>query len=151
MATTGAANAFVLNITELQNTVTTASGLTPFDTLSAKIGQIEQMVIVDEKRIAVDTISAFTSGGTIQVVDPINIGPTGGLTVAGGSISGGGTGIGPTGPTGPTAPTGPTGALAPYTVGASGNWVPPVPTNIITALSRMEALLVSLNANNPIP
>jgi len=151
MATTGAANAFVLNITELQNTVTTASGLTPFDTLSAQIGQIEQMVIVDEKRIAVDTISAFTSGATIQVVDPINIGPTGGLTVAGSSDSGGGTGIGPTGPTGPSGPSGPTGALAPYTVGVSGNWVPPVPTNIISALSRMEALLVSLNANNPIP
>jgi hypothetical protein len=153
MATTGAANAFVLNITELQNTVTTASGLTPYDTLSAQIGQIEQMVIVDEKRIAVDTISAYTNGATIQVVDPINIGPTGGLTVAGASISEG-TGIGPTGPMGPTgpiAPTGPTGPLAPYTVGASGNWVPPVPTNIITALSRMEALLVSLNGNNPIP
>jgi hypothetical protein len=139
MATTGAANTFVLNITELQNTVTTASGLTPFDTLNVKIGQIEQMVIVDEKRIAVDTISAFTSGGTIQVVDPINIGPTGGLTVAGGSISAG------------TGPTGPTGPLPPYTVAASVNWVPPIPTTVTAALNRMETLLVSLNSNNPIP
>jgi len=46
MATTGGGNAFVLNITELTNTVTTASGLTPYDVLDAKIGQIEQMVVV---------------------------------------------------------------------------------------------------------
>jgi hypothetical protein len=139
MATTGAANTFVLNITELQNTVTTASGLTPFDTLNAKIGQIEELVIVDEKRIAVDTISAFTSGGTIQVVDPINIGPTGGLSVGGTTTS---SGIGPTGPTGPTSS---------YTVGATGNWESPVPTTIQDALHRMETLLVALNGGNPIP
>jgi hypothetical protein len=143
MATTGAANSFVLNITELQNTVTTASGLTPFDTLNAKIGQIEQMVFVDEKRIAVDSISAYTVGGTIQVLDPINIGPTGGLSVGGQTISTS-TGTSSTGPTGPTGPN-------TYVVNATGNWESPAPTNVQDALHRMETLLVSLNGGNPIP
>jgi len=104
MATTGGANSFVLNITELTNVVTTASGLTPFSVLSNQIGQIQEMVIYDEKRIAVNTISSYNSI-PIQVVDPINIGPTGGLTIGGDIVyaGGGSGGIGPTGPTGPAS------------------------------------------------
>jgi hypothetical protein len=137
MATTGAANQFVVNIIELQNTVTTASGLTPFDTLNTKIGQIEQMVNVDEKRIFANTLSSYNQG-LITVTDPINIGPTGGLSVGGITLSGGSTG--PTGPAGP----GNYSAVA-------ADWAGTAPTTISSAIDRMASLLVSLNGGNPIP
>lgn len=137
MATTGAANQFVVNIIELQNTVTTASGLSPFDTLNTKIGQIEQMVNVDEKRIFANTLSSYNQG-LITVTDPINIGPTGGLSIGGVTLSGGSTG--PTGPVGP----GNYSAVA-------ADWAGTAPTTISSALDRMASLLVSLNGGNPIP
>jgi hypothetical protein len=130
MATTGAANAFVLNITELQNTTTTASGLTPFDTLSAQIGQIQQMIIFDEKRIAVNTISAFNTT-PIQVTDTLNITTKDGLTVDGGIVSG------PTGPTGPAGPS--------YTPSTMSYWAGAAPATTQAAIERMAALLYTLN------
>ena len=102
MATTGGSN-FVLNIVELQNTVTSASGLTPISVLQTAVGQIQEMVIFGEKRIAVNTISRYNEI-PIQVVDPINIGPTGGFSIGGTVIYGGGS-LGPTGQTGPTGTT----------------------------------------------
>jgi hypothetical protein len=140
MATTGAANQFVVNIIELQNTVTTASGLTPFDTLNTKIGQIEQMVNVDQKQIFANTLSSYNQG-LITVTDPINIGPTGGLSIGGVVISSGATGsVGPTGPAGPGN----------YTANPA-NWVGTGPTTLSSAIDRMASLLVSLNGGNPIP
>jgi hypothetical protein len=105
MATTGGGT-FVLNIVELQNTITAASGLSPLATLQNTVSQIQEMVIYDEKRIAVNTISKFNQI-PIQVVDPINIGPTGGLTVGGSTVSSGASGTGPTGAIGPTGSTPP--------------------------------------------
>jgi len=140
MATTGAANNFVLNITELQNTVTTATGLSPFDTLSEQIGQIQQMVIFDEKRIAVNTISAYNTT-PIQVTDAINIGPTGGLSVGGATVNTG------TGINGPTGPTGPATTYTPV----SSKWVIPAPTNVTDAINRIASLVYTLNGNQPIP
>jgi hypothetical protein len=137
MATTGAANQFVVNIIELQNTVTTASGLTPYDTLNTKIGQIEQMVNVDEKRIFTNTLSSYNQG-LITVTDPINIGPTGGLSIGGVTVS--------SGSTGPTGPAGPGNYSA-----VAADWVGTAPTTVSSALDRMASLLVSLNGGNPIP
>jgi len=137
MATTGAANQFVVNIIELQNTVTTASGLSPFDTLNTKIGQIEQMVNVDQKQIFANTLSSYNQG-LITVTDPINIGPTGGLSVGGITLSGGSTG--------PTGPAGPGNYSA-----VSANWAGTAPTTVSSAIDRMASLLVSLNGGNPIP
>ena len=137
MATTGAANQFVVNIIELQNTVTTASGLTPFDTLNTKIGQIEQMVNVDEKRIFANTLSSYNQG-LITVTDPINIGPTGGLSIGGVTVS--------SGSTGPTGPVGPGNYSA-----VAADWAGTAPTTVSSALDRMASLLVSLNGGNPIP
>lgn len=137
MATTGAANQFVLNIIELQNTVTTASGLTPFDTLNTKIGQIEQMVNVDEKRIFANTLSSYNQG-LITVTDPINIGPTGGLSIGGVTVS--------SSSTGPTGPAGPGNYSA-----VAADWAGTAPTTVSSALDRMASLLVSLNGGNPIP
>ena len=137
MATTGAANQFVLNIIELQNTVTTASGLSPYDTLNTKIGQIEQMVNVDEKRIFANTLSSYNQG-LITVTDPINIGPTGGLSIGGITVS--------SGSTGPTGPAGPGNYSA-----VAADWAGTAPTTVSSALDRMASLLVSLNGGNPIP
>lgn len=139
MATTGAANAFVVNITELQNTTTTASGLTPFDTLSAQITQIQQMVIVDEKRIAVNTISAFNTT-PIQVTDTLNVTTKDGLTVDGQIV--GGSSSGPTGPTGPAGPS-----YAPSTI---SYWAG-TPATSQEAIERMAAFLYTLNGGNGIP
>ena len=142
MATTGAANAFVLNITELQNTTTTASGLSPFDTLSGQISQIQEMVIYGEKRIAVDTISAFSSP-PIQVTDTMNIQPAGGLTVNGVAVStAGSTGAGPTGPTGPGGS---------YTPANPSVWAGAGPTGTQNAIDRLANLLYTLNGGTPIP
>jgi hypothetical protein len=80
MATTGAANSYVLNITELQNVVTTASGLSPVSALSNTVAQIQQMVIFDEKRIAANTISRF-SQSPIQVIDSMNFASNAVLTL----------------------------------------------------------------------
>jgi hypothetical protein len=131
MATTGAANSFVLNITELQNTTTTASGLSPFATLSDQIGLIQQMVLVDEKRIAVNTISAYNTT-PIQVTDTMNITTKDGLTVDGQIVSGGQTG--PTGPTGPS-----------YTPVTTSYWAGSAPATAQEAIERMAALLYTLN------
>ena len=68
--TSGASN-FLLNIIELQNTITTASGLSPVATLSNTVSKLQEMLIYDEKRLAVNTISKFNTS-PIQVVDPIN-------------------------------------------------------------------------------
>lgn len=144
MATTGAANAFVLNITELQNTTTTASGLSPFDTLSGQISQIQEMVIYGEKRIAVDTISAFSSP-PIQVTDTMNVQPAGGLTVNGIVVSSAGsTGAGPTGPTGPAG-------SAAYTPATPSVWAGAGPTGTQGAIDRLANLLYTLNGGTPIP
>jgi hypothetical protein len=131
MATTGAANSFVLNITELQNTTTTASGLSPFATLSDQIGLIQQMVLVDEKRIAVNTISAYNTT-PIQVTDTMNITTKDGLTVDGQIVSGGQTG--PTGPAGPS-----------YTPVTTSYWAGSAPATAQQAIERMAALLYTLN------
>jgi hypothetical protein len=143
MATTGGANAYVLNIIELQNTVTTASGLSPFDTLSEQISQIQEMVIYDEKRIATNTISAFSSP-PIQVTDTMNVTTTGGLTVNGVTVpTAGATGAGPTGPTGP--------ASGAYTPAVPSVWAGTGPTGTQDALNRLANLLYTLNGGTPIP
>ena len=67
------ASNYILNIVELQNTVTSAGGVSPFNALSNQVAQIQQMVNFGTKTVAADTLSAFTTGGTIQVVSPLNL------------------------------------------------------------------------------
>jgi len=88
MATT-TGGTFVLNIVELQNTITSAGGLNPITSLTTAVGQLQEMVIFDEKRIAVNTISNYNQN-PIQVVDPINFGSNvtlGGATLGSGSVN----------------------------------------------------------------
>lgn len=90
MATTTASK-YVLNIVELQNTVTSASGLSPVAALSNVVSKLQEMVIYDEKRIATNTISQYTAGPTpIQVVNSMNFASNAVLTLNGSTISGSG-------------------------------------------------------------
>jgi hypothetical protein len=69
MATTGAANTFVVNITELQNVITNAGGAAP--NLSNAVAQIQEMVIYDTKEIKANILGSFNTG-SIQVNDPFS-------------------------------------------------------------------------------
>lgn len=61
----------VLNIVELQNVVTSSSGLNPTAYLSNQLMNIQEMVQYDQKRINVNVISNFNVS-PIQVVAPVN-------------------------------------------------------------------------------
>lgn len=65
----------VLNIVELQNVVTSSSGLNPTTYLSNQLINIQQMVNFDQKRLNVNVISNFNTT-PIQVVSPINFSNT---------------------------------------------------------------------------
>jgi len=75
----GASN-FLLNIVELQNTITSASGLSPIASLSNTVAQLQEMLIYDEKRLAVNTISKY-SQSPIQVIDSMNFASNATLTL----------------------------------------------------------------------
>jgi hypothetical protein len=86
----GAASNFIINFQELQNTITNAGGTSPFATLSNTVSQLQQMVLFDEKRIAVNTISAFDTT-PIQVVDSLNFSSNATLTLNGTAVQTGST------------------------------------------------------------
>lgn len=66
------ASNYILNIVELQNVVTNASGLTPLEVLSNTVNNLQEMVNYDLKRINVNTIAKFDQT-PIQVIDDINL------------------------------------------------------------------------------
>ncbi len=80
------ASNYILNIVELQNTVTSISGQSPVSVLSNQVAQIQQMVNTQTKQVSADILSAYTPNGTIQVISPLNL-STGTLTVSGGTSS----------------------------------------------------------------
>ena len=80
----GASN-FLLNIVELQNTITSASGLSPVASLSNTVAQLQEMLIYDEKRLAVNTISKY-SQSPIQVIDSMNFASNATLTLNGTTV-----------------------------------------------------------------
>ena len=63
---------YVVNLIELQNTVTSATGLNALQALTFDVNNIQQMVNFDQKRIFVNTISKFNTT-PIQVTDDINL------------------------------------------------------------------------------
>ncbi len=79
------ASNYILNIVELQNTVTNISGQTPLNILSNQVVQIQQMVNTTTKQVSADILSAYTSNGAIQVVSPLVL--TNGTVVSGASGS----------------------------------------------------------------
>ena len=62
----------VLNIVELQNVITSASGLTPVGYLSNQVTNIQQMVDFGNKQINVNSISNFDTT-PIQVLSGLNL------------------------------------------------------------------------------
>ena len=66
------ASNYILNIVELQNVVTNASGLSPLEVLSNTVNNLQEMVNYDLKRINVNTIARFDQT-PIQVIDDINL------------------------------------------------------------------------------
>jgi len=90
------ASNYIVNLVELQNVITTASGLTPLDVLSNQVQNIATMVNFDLKRININTIAKYDTT-PIQVIDDINLSnatlyQNGSVFVSGGG--GGGTGTG---------------------------------------------------------
>ena len=71
-----AASNYILNIVELQNTITSASGTSPFNTLSNQVAEIRQMVDFGQKQVNANILSAFDTGGSIQVISPLNLSNT---------------------------------------------------------------------------
>jgi len=67
-----AASNFVLNIVELQNVITSASGLSPIQVLSNQVQNIATMVNYDLKRINVNTIAKYDKT-PINVIDDLNL------------------------------------------------------------------------------
>jgi hypothetical protein len=63
---------FVLNIIELQNVVTSASGVDPVLYLSNQVVNLQEMVNYDLKQININAISNFNTS-PIQVYSPINL------------------------------------------------------------------------------
>jgi hypothetical protein len=91
------ASNYIVNIVELQNVITSASGLTPLDVLSNQVQSIATMVNFDLKRININTIAKYDTT-PIQVIDDINLSnvnltQNGSIFVSGGGGSGGGTQI----------------------------------------------------------
>lgn len=90
------ASNYIVNIVELQNVITSASGLTPLDVLSNQVQNIATMVNYDLKRININTIAKYDTT-PIQVIDDINLSnatlyQNGSIFISGGGGSQGGSG-----------------------------------------------------------
>jgi len=65
---------YILNIVELQNVVTNASGLTPLGVLTNTVGQIQEMIDYDNKRININTIAKFSEPTVpISLINDLNL------------------------------------------------------------------------------
>ena len=79
---------FVLNIVELQNVVTSSSGVNPVTYLSNQVANLQQIVNYDLKQINVNAISNYNTS-PIQVYSDMNF-SNATLTTNGTSVTGGG-------------------------------------------------------------
>lgn len=64
---------FIVNIVPLQNIQTNVSGLDATTVLSGEIEAIKKIVNPTLNKIYTDTIASYTTGGTINVVSPLNL------------------------------------------------------------------------------
>lgn len=96
---------YLVNIIELQNVITSATGLTPIEQVQQEVNALLTMVNVDQKRLFTNVISRFDTT-PIQITDDLNLSNAslyqngilftgGGTTTSGGvtNISSGGTSI----------------------------------------------------------
>jgi hypothetical protein len=89
------ASNYLVNIIELQNTVTSATGLSPIQQVQLEVNQLQSMVNFEQKRIFTNIISKFDTS-PIQITDDINLSNSfiffnGEPFTGGGGTSGGGT------------------------------------------------------------
>lgn len=87
----GTPSPYVLNIIELQNVVTSASGINPITQLSNQVANLQQMVNYDLKQINVNAISNYDTV-PIQVYSPLNLCNVS-LTTNGVTLSGSGSNL----------------------------------------------------------
>jgi hypothetical protein len=102
---------FLVNIIPLQNIQSNTTGLDATTQLSNTVDGLVQMVNFEQKRIYTDNISAYTTGGSIQVLSPMNLN---GVNITGGGsvlVNGDGTTINTT-----------TGTFSTLLVDASGTF-----------------------------
>lgn len=66
------ASNYIVNLIELQNVVTSATGLTPIEQVQSQVNQLQTMVNFDQKRIFTNIISKFDTT-PIQITDDINL------------------------------------------------------------------------------
>jgi hypothetical protein len=64
---------FIVNIVPLQNVQANVTGLDATAVLSAEIDSIKKMVNTTTNQIYTDTLASYTTGGTINVISPINL------------------------------------------------------------------------------
>lgn len=102
----------VLNIIELQNVVTSASGLNPTTYLANQVANIQEMVNYDNKQINVNVISNFNTT-PIQIVSPVNFSSI--VSISNTSVGGFST------TTTTTSTIGTTSALGLLTIGGNAN------------------------------
>jgi prepilin-type processing-associated H-X9-DG protein len=86
---------YLVNIIELQNVITSATGLTPIEQVQNQVAALETMVNVAQKRIFTNIISKFDQT-PIQITDDINLSnallyQNGVLFTGSGTTTGGGT------------------------------------------------------------
>ncbi len=86
---------YIVNLIELQNVITSATGLSPIQQVQLEVNQLQSMVNFDQKRIFTNIISKFDTS-PIQITDDINLSnafifQNGQLFTGGGTTGGGGT------------------------------------------------------------
>jgi hypothetical protein len=64
---------FVVNIVALQNVQTNVSGVDRVSALANDVAAIKRLVNPDANRIFTNTITSYTTGGTISVTSPMNL------------------------------------------------------------------------------
>jgi hypothetical protein len=67
---------YVVNIIPLQNIQTSISGLDTVTSLQNQVASINQMVDTTTKTVYTDYLNSFTTGGSINVLSPINLSNT---------------------------------------------------------------------------
>jgi len=84
---------YLVNIVELQNVITSATGLSPIQQVQLEVNQLQSMVNFDQKRIFTNIISKFDTS-PIQITDDINLSNSflfqNGQLFTGGTSGGGG-------------------------------------------------------------
>ncbi len=84
---------YLVNIIELQNVITSATGLSPLEQVQSEVAALQTMVNVEQKRIFTNIISKFDTS-PIQITDDINLSNANlyqnGFLFTGSGVSGGG-------------------------------------------------------------